>query len=366
MTDLTDQELRDARQWAERVDAHLTPSERALLDEASAARVILATVDAPAPTPAEALRDMLEKRDACEAVSFSGLLARVEQVQQERDEARAEVERLDAVAEDYARRATAALTERDDARAEVESLAEERDRAQYTIAEVTNARDSLREAYDHARAEVERLNREQGRLQAQVRGLVRLDGDRNSEMRMITGERNEALIEVERLTDERDEETVAPGENVSADQKLNMQEILAGSLPNPADVKPGEPWEVIATDPAKKIGGGVTKHNTVAFRMADRWIVSRQGYPMPLVVPDDCIRLVRRHVPAPRVITNPDELDVLAFDTTVRVGDTAYQRGDEMLAFGGDWWYRPCDSVGVTSAELLSHGPVTVLWEPVA
>lgn len=50
--------------------------------------------------------------------------------------------------------------------------------------------------------------------------------------------------QVERLTAEWDAATVAREENVAADQQANTQGTLSGSLPDPADVKPGEAWLV--------------------------------------------------------------------------------------------------------------------------
>lgn len=132
----------------------------------------------------------------------------------------------------------------------------------------------------------------------------------------------------------------------------------SAETPDPADVKPGEAWEVIATDPAKSFGG-TTSYNTVAFRMTDRWIVCRQGYPTPLVVPDDYIRLVRRHVPAPRVITNSDELDQVKRRTVIRDAAGVVCERDGM----GNAW-----TTFTSLANQRPHIalPVTVLWEPEA
>jgi hypothetical protein len=164
----------------------------------------------------------------------------------------------------------------------------------------------------------------------------------------------EARAEVDRLTAERQEETMRRVNEQYDDLPVRDRDWLdKDGLPDPADVPPGEAWEVIATDPAKSFGG-TTSYNTVAFRMTDRWIVCRQGYQMPLVVPDDCIRLVRRHVPAPRVITNPDEAWNLPISTIIRDsrGET-FERTE-------DGWGRI--SIPVKAIKW----PVTVLWEPEA
>ena len=106
MTDnaVTDGDLRNARLWAEKVGPPYTspgyigtPSEIY-----NVARVILATVEAPEPTLAEELRDTARWwregaptwEQCCDR--FESLAARAERITQERDEARAEVERFTA------------------------------------------------------------------------------------------------------------------------------------------------------------------------------------------------------------------------------------------------------------------------------
>lgn len=95
MTDITDQDRRVAHEWAASIDPEmdcLSASTRAV------ARVILATVDAPAPTLAEELR--LWAEDASYDEDRDNLLhaaARAEQMEHGIAEARAEVERLTAV-----------------------------------------------------------------------------------------------------------------------------------------------------------------------------------------------------------------------------------------------------------------------------
>ena len=84
MTDITDQDLCKALAWAEGSMA------RGGAD--AAARYILATVDTPARTLAEELRAL--NLDQLDESALDYLADRVEQIEQERDEARAEVERL--------------------------------------------------------------------------------------------------------------------------------------------------------------------------------------------------------------------------------------------------------------------------------
>lgn len=76
---------------------------------------------------------------------------------------------------------------------------------------------------------------------------------------------SDSRAEVERLTAERGEETVAPEENVAPDQQSNPKGTLSGSLPDPADVPAGEAWQV-------EVDGGQTVD---ALRIgSDRWVTA--------------------------------------------------------------------------------------------
>ena len=95
MTDITDKEKRDAREWAERALGGSIPDEE-LAD--IAARVILATVEAPAPTIADELRDRARtfaNLAVCGGMEdlttddLNVLASRAEQIEEERDEAMA-------------------------------------------------------------------------------------------------------------------------------------------------------------------------------------------------------------------------------------------------------------------------------------
>lgn len=118
MTDITDQDRSDARQWAEAIGRSDAPVPDHLWHSAS--RVILATVDAPTPTLADELREHIahgEDLAVWNRAAVEKVADRVEQIEQERDdlsraresqekalhehgrllsEARAEVERLTA------------------------------------------------------------------------------------------------------------------------------------------------------------------------------------------------------------------------------------------------------------------------------
>ena len=208
---------------------------------------------------------------------------------------------------------------------------------------IKNVRDELKSAADRAeqmerdleeaRAEVERLNREQGRLNAQVQGLARRDGDHNSEVRMLTEERDEARAEVERLTAER-----------------TSKESLPVELPDPADVKPGEAWIV-----------EVEGERRTAVKDSDDYDPWNTFTADGLFFPEDNedITLVTRLVPAPRVITNRDELDQAKRLTVIHDGVGVVCERASL----GDEWFTIGNSVDQTTYIEL---PATVLWEPEA
>lgn len=189
MSDITDKDRRMALAFAREIGNLVSPHTGA----AAAARVILATVDAPAPTLAEEimrLPDYTMSGDHCLNDCYDqakDLAARAEQIEQERDQALSD------------------------------------------LAEMTGFRDSLRTDLDHARAELNEA----------------CDELANSEY-----DRHNLHAEVERLTAERGAATVAPEENVAPDQQ-------GDNLPDPDDVPYGEAWLVEVdggTVPAIKAG----------------------------------------------------------------------------------------------------------------
>ena len=151
----------------------------------------------------------------------------------------------------------------------------------------------------------------------------------------IEQERDDASAEVERIT----------AEHVT-DPSPTLND---GSMtPDPADVKPGEAW-IVNIDGVEIVPG---------FKASVGWICYRLFGGTTKSIGDERITLVSRLVPAPRVITNPDELDRLAEGTIVRDKD-------------GDAWRRTCDEWTTTadygrfaSWAVSRSGPVTVLWEP--
>jgi len=101
MTDITDQDRRAAREWAEKIDPTYRGNSRPLLN---AARVILATVDAPEPTLAEELAHITDHLQSWTATIITRALNaaahRAKQTERDLAEARAEVDRLTAVNEE--------------------------------------------------------------------------------------------------------------------------------------------------------------------------------------------------------------------------------------------------------------------------
>lgn len=151
MTDLTGNNLAAAWRWAD--ETHGTEACRTN-GECAAARYILDNVEAPAPTLAEHLAHIAEHWEEWATATITSALraaaARAEQIEQERDEARAEVKRGREIIRKHKENTDRAIGDRDAALAEVERLR--------TWTElVCDRRDDLIEERDEARAEVERL-----------------------------------------------------------------------------------------------------------------------------------------------------------------------------------------------------------------
>ncbi|MGO1291272.1 MAG: hypothetical protein ACTMH0_08240, partial [Brevibacterium linens] len=155
-------------------------------------------------------------------------------------------------------------------------------------------------------------------------------------------ERDEARAEVERLT---------------AEQK--GAESSAESL-DPDDVKPGEAWIVECRGErcaAVKDGDYTEPWNTVN---ADGWMLAED---------DEAVTLVTRLVPAPRVITNADELDRLPHNSVILSADNdAWQKSSEASLWASAWWATINGEPSICTSRRLcdEDHPVTVLWEPEA
>lgn len=166
MTDnaVTDNDLRNARLWAKRVDPpHTNPGYSGTpRDIYNAARVILDTVPAPPATLADELRVMLEKRDAGEVTSFAVLLARVEAVEKERDDWSLCADSEHKLHLEALERNKALLSERDEARASLKRESE--------------ARSQWMEFYRKAEDEVRDLTAEVERLTATFKETLKEPG----------------------------------------------------------------------------------------------------------------------------------------------------------------------------------------------
>ena len=277
MTDITNQDRRTAIDVAEAIErgdypmANMWPI---------LARVILATVDAPAPTLAEELRSWAE--DASYDEDRDNLLhaaARAEQMEHGIAEARAEVERL------------------------------KRD-----LAEAYKTRDARDDEVDSLRAEVERLTAERDRLEA---AQYLSDGSAwGGPVR---------------------EPTVQKGAESNAE------------TPDPADVKPGEAWIVEVRGERRAAVKDRDDYEPWNTFNADGWYLCEDN---------GDVNLIARLVPAPRVITNPDELEKLAVGSIIRAKDGDACRKSDC----GDWSVDGLDgAVGYGPRQVL---PATVLWEP--
>lgn len=371
MTDMTDNEKRVLREWAEK---------NKLRDEAThlAARYILATVDAPATTLSEDLAHIIEFWESWATDVITGALTaaatHAEQMERDLAEARAEAKTWREQDENDCEAYMEELKSVREALAvegrRVEKIAKERDEARVEVSDITEVNHEIRRERDEAR----------------------------NEMRMLTGERNEALIEVERLTIERDKaryernqaraevefltderldrnpETKArvesalnnldqtekvtvpmpmpPGDIPGTALPINISAIVPDpTTPNPADVKEEEPYHIYY--------GVYGNDHTIGVRIDGKWRCI--GDDNGVRVTDDNIARLTRLVPAPRVITNADELDTLAEGSIVRdrAGHAWEKYPDE------DWYSTESYDDGFSPRRLADYaGPVTVLWEP--
>lgn len=298
MTEITDQDKRDARQWAT-----MMQEQRAGYPNAyTAARVILATVEPPAPTLAEELRETAGMMGyaAVKAPEIRGRIedaaARAKQIEKDLDEARA-----------------AAKTWQEQNENDCEMYSEEITGLLATLDETRDEVTVWKRRTDRARAEVERLT---------------ADGFEKEVLDTIDAHYSAPVQQANSLK--------TPNSSFKSSLKEPAQ--------NPADVKPGEAW-IVEFEGHSTIGKRDTVDEEVPWALLEgRW------------VSDSAITLVSRLVPAPRVITDPDELDRLAATSIIRDG-----RGWP----GGitDQGVAMINGVCLSDEEVLAHGPVTVLWE---
>lgn len=338
MTDMTDQDRRNARLWAEKVDPPQTNPgySGTTSDIYNAARVILATVPAPPKSLADELR-RFGSQCLCKAdeEDLSALADRVESVEKEFDLSQESLaETLD--------REDIAIRERDEARADLATVTRQRDEARQRNDDLMlgcEGRDAAEwmTLCDEARADA-------GDKEREAQYLSRMVSELTSRNATLALQRDEARAENEKLrrTDNYKE---------FWDKFLTMQkgkESNAETL-DPADVQPGEAWLV-------EVGGerrNAMKDNSLSIE----WnTVNADG--RPVVEDNEDVTLIARLVPDTRhVIYRPDELDRLAEGTIVRHALThyAYQKI-------GQRWYTP--GIAAPSNHEDGIGPVTVLWEP--
>lgn len=161
----------------------------------------------------------------------------------------------------------------------------------------------------------------------------------------------EARAEVERLTAERDR--IANGRYITY-AEVDGKAVQKGAesnaeTPNPAYVKPGEAWVVECRGErrtAVKDMDDDVPWNTVA---ADGLFFSEEN---------ENVTLLHRLVPAPRIITNPDDLEQLRNRSMVLDGVGRVCTKNSLRLFTRS------DRAWITAKQCLASGPATVLWEP--
>ncbi|MDN6657587.1 MAG: hypothetical protein L0L18_00950 [Acidipropionibacterium jensenii] len=128
--------------------------------------------------------------------------------------------------------------------------------------------------------------------------------------------------------------------------------------PDPADVKPGEAWLV-----------EVNGERRTALKDGDRYVswntVNTEGH--PLGEANNSLTLVTRLVPAPRVITNADDLDRLPHNSVILSADNdAWQKSTRTILWSSPWWDASHGGPAMWPSDRLcdEDHPVTVLWEP--
>lgn len=303
MTDMTDNEKRVLREWAE---------ENKLRDEEThlAARYILANVDAPAPTLAEELRSWAE--DASYDEDRDNLLhaaSRAKQMEHDSAEARAEVERVTAQ-NTWPKHTPSGHTY--DAPTTYKKL----------LQQCANAAQAASEGWDDAECPPEPT--------WEMVGL--------------------ATAEVDRLTAQRDEKEVLDAIEAHYDNyAVQKGAESTAETTDPADVKPGEAW-IVECRGEKRAAVKDRDDNNEPWNTfnADGWYLSEDN---------EDVTLVSRLVPAPRVITDHDGLDRAKRLTVIHDGVGVVC---ERAALGDGWF---TTGTGVDQTPYIQF-PATVIWEP--
>lgn len=330
MTDITDQDRRDALKWAQLVN---TVGKAPLDMSKAAARIILATVDATAPTLTEQQRDMgnlLEEEGDAEAKSTMWARNLADKVAGIEHDMHIAVQAL----HDY--------------KAE------------------GNAAD---EAHDRAHAEHDETHTERDETHTKAEQLTHRDNSPTANNAELDQERLQLIAEAERPTTEQDQPT---RENTStepswkprtttgighADHEHSITctaHLTAENTPDPTDIKPGEAWKALIRFDDERHPGTAIK------TPSGNWNVCRADGTQSTNRKNEYVELMSRLVPAPRAITNPDELDQLPNRSVIISTDgtaNIYQKdnNDEWLNVTGHWY----------SSQRVIHieNTVTVLGE---
>ena len=359
MSDLTEQDRRD---YAE-VERVLTQMQRYVSNAtgynghpAEWLRDLRAVFPAPAPTLSEELRELgslLEEEGGAGAKSTCwarDLATRAEQIEQERDAARAEVARTDSArTQNYGDGSTLAGFLQKCVNTAHNIAAEYPSRpVKDHVIDLRWAADyagRVEQERDEARSEVEHLTAELDQAIAQ----------RNAETasrEAAQKSRDEARAEVERLTTEQNTDLF--GGAVYATPAGRMSQIQhytfrpASALPDPAGVPYGQAWVV-------EYHGDTLP----ALRRLDHpgdWYLVRKNGTGGHVRSED-IRLVSCLMPAPRQITTREILDEAPRRTVIRDKDGVVCERASL----GDGWYSPESTTDQT--DYIKY-PATVLWTP--
>lgn len=194
-----------------------------------------------------------------------------------------------------------------------------------------------------ARAEVERLTEEVEEWQRKA-GLAKLD------LAVEQRKMKRLAADVPRPMPPGDiPGTALP---IHRTRRSNPKETLASSFPDPADVPSGEPWIVEVDGEHRTAVRGATYHRP--------WNTFKESGSVTFAK-DHEITLVSRFVPAPRVITDPDELDKLAEGTIIlgtgRLADLYRKHRDRV-------WMDMSVNLLSSQRVIRLEKSVAVLWEP--
>jgi hypothetical protein len=204
----------------------------------------------------------------------------------------------------------------------------------------------------------EQMERDLAEARAEVKSLVEDLAGAESEVERLAAERDR-LEAAQRISDGsawggpvREPCTESQDETVTAPSVHNTDRLTEHSdatVTDPADVKPGEAWQVLIDGIEPTVGFSAN---------GTGWCCYRSTHGTVLPIGDERITLVSRLVPAPRVITTPDEFDRLAEGAIVRGGD-----GHAWENVAGKWCGHRAFGA-ISTGALANFGPVTVLWEP--